>query len=434
MPSPPPAFRLTRRLRRGHTSVVWRCKRGNTAAKQVVKFVVDEQGAREEVQILCRFWHPNVIDVVDFVEINGLFGIVMSATDMDLRQFMETELYDSVTVCDFSRQCARGLHHVHSLEILHADVKPENIGISIAKRTEERIRIHVRILDFGSAKQIGELGVGSVIRSTLHYQSPEKRSGIFHFPGDIYELGIVYQEVIDHSVDSTESAKLYGGLVSDMTQSEFQLRPTSQQVLIRLEDPQKSIWDRVSMIASEGMKEERWKEDFEFLVGCEDPLSFLMSDLQSRINYIARLANSDNVQHIERAFFFLYKTAQREVVGGECCNDFSVLHFIHLFHGVVDTTWWTKLFYCMAIDQLSRQRYFGLTDVIKIKLWIFSRVDICRYYVINVLSRCMNDDLLVWCMARQWGHNQTGFTLFINDTPSGNVESKRGVNNRDLLK
>ena len=153
--------------------------------------------------MLLRFCHPNVVDVVDFFQYgDDQFGIVMNATDMDLRQFMETELYDSFTVCDFSRQCARGLHHVHTLETLHADMKPENIGISIAKRDGERIRIHVRILDFGSAKLVDDIKPGDLIRSTPHYQSPEKRLGVFHLPGDIYELGVVYREVIDRSVDN----------------------------------------------------------------------------------------------------------------------------------------------------------------------------------------------------------------------------------------
>ncbi len=430
-----PIFKLTHRLRNGHASVVWRCKdskKRNTAL--AVKFITDGKQASDEVMLLQRFCHPNVIDVVDFFQHGDKFGIVMNATDMDLRQFMETELYDSATVCDFSRQCARGLHHVHTLETLHADMKPENIGISIAKREGERIRIHVRILDFGSAKLIHDIKPGDLIRSTLHYQSPEKRLGVFHYPGDIYELGVVYREVIDHSVDNAVSDKLYGELVSDMVQTNFLLRPTSQQVLVRLEDPQQALWERLCAIASDGTMTST--DDFRFLVECDDPLTFLMKDMPLRMEYIAKLAASDNTQQMERAFFLLFKTAQHEVkkVCGDgdpyYCYDhsYSVLQSIHRFHGTVDTTWWTKLFYCMTIDELSKLRYFALkeeghhhnNDIVKIKLWTFSSVHACEHHVRNVLVRCMveNEDLLGWCLARRWGHDSACFAEFIGGDPA----------------
>ena len=152
----PSVFKLTKRLGRGHASVVWRCKDSNRGETLAVKFGLDKAHAMEEVETLKRLMHPNVITVIDFIEWNNSFGIVMHGVDMDLRHFMETELYDSVTVIDFSRQCARGLHYVHTQETLHADLKPENIGISIAKKKGkgERSLIHVRILDFGSAKMI----------------------------------------------------------------------------------------------------------------------------------------------------------------------------------------------------------------------------------------------------------------------------------------
>jgi hypothetical protein len=398
-----------------------------------VKFVTDDKQAKEEVKMLRRFCHPNIVDVVDFFKYDNSYGIVMNATDMDLRHFMETELYDSIIVRDFTTQCARGLHHVHTLETLHADMKPENIGISVAKKQGERIRIHVRILDFGSAKLVNRLNPGDLVRSTLHYQSPEKRIGVFHFPGDIYELGVVYKEVIDNSTDHAISDKLYGGLVSDMVHPDYHLRPTSQQVLSRLQDPQEVLWDRLYAIASDGMTtRERWSDDFRFLVGCDDPLTFLMKDMPLRIDYIARLATSDNLQQMERAFFLLFKTAQREVAdhASEACDSgsssgaCSVLQHIHRFHVMVDTTWWTKLLYCMTIDELSRLRYFGLTDIVKIKLWTFSCIRVCAPHVRAVLMRCMDDDLHVWCLVRRWGQDQMHFLQFMSSSAAVGIQNQ----------
>jgi serine/threonine protein kinase len=318
--------------------------------------------------------------------------------DMDLRHFMETELYDLATVCAISRQSAQGLHHVHSLQTLHADIKAENIGISVALK-----RIHVRLLDFGSAKLISEIKTGDLIRSTRLNQSPEKQQGMFHLPGDIYELGAVYKEVIDNSMDKIESNKLYGELVDDMLRPEFVLRPTSHQVLVRLDDPLLSLWERLCSAAS-GQAE--WRADFAYLIECADPLTFLPRDLSSRIEYIIKLLASDSLSQMEKAFFLLFKTAQSDESG-------EVLQYIHHFHEVVDTTWWTKLFYCMTVDALSALHGFVLTDIVKIKLWTFSGVDVCERYVRSVFANCMNEEHLHWCSAHRWGVQRIEFAGWV---------------------
>ena len=387
-----------------------------------MKFLNDLVDAKKEVKTLQRFVHPNVINVLDFIEWKNSFGIVMDGMDMDLRQFMETELYGSMTVCDFSRQCARGLHYVHTLDTLHADMKPENIGISIMKRNGEIYLIHARILDFGSAMKIHEIKRGSRIQCTFCYESPEKKNGIIHKPGDVFEMGKVYNEVINHSTDIALSNKLYGGLVSDMIQNDYHLRPTSQQVLERLQDPQQALWERLNIIASGEITKESWDDIFAYLVECDDPLTFLMRDLPSRMEYITRLSTSDSLQQMEKAFFLLFKTAQREVADfhniGQ--HDFSVLQYICHFHGMVDTTWWTKLFYCMTIHELSSLRYFGLEDIIKVKLWMFSSVRVCERYIRGVLVRCMDEDLFQWCSARKWGEDPTDFGDFFDSGATPN--------------
>ena len=361
--------------------------------------------AKEEVLTIQRFWHPNVISVIDFIKWNNYFGIILHEMDMDLRHFMATELYDLELFVDIARQCARGLHHVHEHQTLHADLKPENLGISIEKkRKDERIRIHIRLLDLGSAKLLVDVKPGVEIRSTLHYQSPEKRLGVFHLPGDIYELGVVYKEVSESSIDYLTSPLLYGDLVSDMLHPEFRLRPTSQQLLVRLEDPHLALWERLRAVTDESV-------DITDLVQCEDPLSFLMRDLYARMEYIVRLTISDSVQQIEEAFFLLFKTAQNEAAA-DFDETQSVLQHIHHFHATVDTTWWTKRLYCMALEALPGLPYFGLTDIMKIKLWLFSSVPVCECHVRSILSRCMTPELFQWGSEHLWGQEQVQFAQY----------------------
>jgi serine/threonine protein kinase len=399
-----PNFKRERRLRSGYKSTVWQYRDIRCSKVVAVKYLADKEDAKEEVKTLKRFWHPNVINFVDFFKWGDAFGIVMHGMDMDLRHFMETEIYDSVTVCEISLQSARGLHHVHGLKTLHADIKAENIGISINRKDGMRTIIHVRLLDFGSARLIADIKTGDMIRSTRSNQSPEKRLGMFHLPGDIYELGVVYQEVIDHSADRIVSNELCGGLVQDMLRPEFVLRPTSQQVLVCLGDPLLELWERLCSAAS-GHAE--WKTDFDDLIRCEDPLTFFARDISSRMEFIVKLLSSDSLRQIEKAFFLLFKTAQ----GG----DASVMQYLHHFHGVVDTTWWTKLFYCMAVDALSALPNFCLTDIIKLKLWAFSGVNVCERHVRGIFLNCLSEEHLLWCSRHQWGVGRVDFASFIGE-------------------
>ena len=88
-----------------------------------------------------------------------------------------------------------------------------------------------------------------------------------------------------------------------------------------------------------------------------------------------------------------------------------MVRYLHAFHGVVDTTWWTKLFYCMTLEALSALPDFVLGDVDKIKLWAFSGVALCERYVRLVFSRC---PLAAWCAGLRWGVERTDFEAFMS--------------------
>jgi serine/threonine protein kinase len=406
-------FKRARRLRGGHASIVWQYTDIRKSQTVVVKYLKDKSVAKDEVRTLKRFWHPNVINCIDFIKCNDAFGIVMYSMDMDLRDFMLSNVYGADDVREISLQLAHGLHHVHGLDTIHADIKPENIGISIAKDKDCDKHLHVKIIDFGSARHVTEISNGVGIRSTFCAQSPEKRRGVFGPFGDIFELGLVYQEVSLHSTESAQSNEMYGGLVHEMLQAEPALRPTSHDVLVRLNDPLILLWDRLNALTA-GSTE--WKADLASLSSCIDPLPFLARDFPARMAYIIKLTTSDSLQKIEKAFFFLLKTAQGESVSsrGGGSGD-SVLNYIHHFHGVVDTTWWTKLFYCMAISTLCALPGFALSDTVKLKLWSFSGVEICERYVRLIFSKCQSREHLQWCYRHPWGANQVDFAEFVGN-------------------
>ena len=86
-------------------------------------------------------------------------------------------------------QVARGIEAAHNKEIIHRDIKPQNIIIS----TEGK----VKVTDFGIARAASSNTISSDVMGSVHYASPEQaRNGFVDGRSDIYSLGIVMYEMI----------------------------------------------------------------------------------------------------------------------------------------------------------------------------------------------------------------------------------------------
>ena len=455
----PLALKPIRLLRDGRASMVFQCSNSSDSIQDksvVVKFVRDEEEAKSEVDTLTRMWHPNVVNFIDIVAwgTNEWFGIMMKEMEMDLCVFTQNEIYGASIVADISRQSAGGLHHVHELGTLHADIKLENIGVTVSRNEEKIVHAaHVRLIDFGSARLVSSIRNGDTIRSTRHYQSPEKRVGVFHYPGDIYELGIVFQEVLSCSIDgrsttaaaaaSSQNDIMYNELISDMTMSDFNLRPTSFQLIARLQDPYHDLQGRLRLISSSSYDDViQLNDELADFIQCEDPLiDFLPCDFDSRIEFITRNASSSEVRSLEWYMFLLFKTSQQiaekaattKTDGGRKRNHVAVVVFvdersravfyssIRHFNGLSNSSWMTKLLYCMIIDIVSKLDCFrsssSLDESIAWNLCDYSTVIACETRIRNTLSRCLTCDLLQLCCSMpEWGAGRVDFNTFIDQS------------------
>eukprot|EP01064_Diplonema_japonicum_P005537 TRINITY_DN13686_c0_g1_i2.p1 TRINITY_DN13686_c0_g1~~TRINITY_DN13686_c0_g1_i2.p1 ORF type:complete len:496 (+),score=56.83 TRINITY_DN13686_c0_g1_i2:49-1488(+) len=121
--------------------------RGNSSSQSSIEQQDPMQRAKEEVDILTRLSHPNIIQIV---------GVMESHTElMILMEFMEggqifPSIYPSTPLRVGLLQCytvaiARGLEYLHDNKIAHRDIKPENILVDNHG--------HVKLADFGVSAQ-----------------------------------------------------------------------------------------------------------------------------------------------------------------------------------------------------------------------------------------------------------------------------------------
>ena len=163
---------------------------------------------RAEAQSAAGLSHPNIVNVYDVGEDEGLHYIVMELVEgITLKKFIERkgklELKEAVGI---AIQIAQGMEAAHANHIIHRDIKPQNIIISKEGK--------VKVTDFGIAKAAtsNTIAAGQAVGS-VHYISPEQaRGGYSDEKSDIYSLGVTLYEMISgkmpFAADNTVSVAL----------------------------------------------------------------------------------------------------------------------------------------------------------------------------------------------------------------------------------
>ncbi|MFU0826657.1 MAG: non-specific serine/threonine protein kinase [Lachnoclostridium sp.] len=150
---------------------------------------------RGEAQSAAGLSHPNIVNVYDVGDDNGLHYIVMELVEgITLKKFIERKgKLDVKEAVGIAIQIAMGLEAAHANHIIHRDIKPQNIIISKEGK--------VKVTDFGIAKAINSNTITSNAMGSVHYLSPEQaRGGYSDEKSDIYSLGVTLYEMLSGQV------------------------------------------------------------------------------------------------------------------------------------------------------------------------------------------------------------------------------------------
>ena len=146
---------------------------------------------RIEAQAAAGLMHPNIVNVYDVGEENGIYYIVMELVEgITLKKYIEKKARLSVKeAVTIAIQVSMGIEAAHNNHIIHRDIKPQNIIISKEGK--------VKVTDFGIAKAATSNTITSNVMGSVHYTSPEQaRGGYSDAKSDIYSLGITLFEML----------------------------------------------------------------------------------------------------------------------------------------------------------------------------------------------------------------------------------------------
>jgi serine/threonine protein kinase len=146
-----------------------------------------------EQQMMGRLQHPNILPIYDAGEENGSYYVVTEHVHgaRTLAAYCRPDnLLRIDDVVEIMFKCAKGLHYAHGRGVIHRDVKPSNIMLTLDN--------DVRVIDFGIAL-IKDSDVSRIegIAGSPSYMSPEQVQSADITPrSDIYSLGAVMYELL----------------------------------------------------------------------------------------------------------------------------------------------------------------------------------------------------------------------------------------------
>lgn len=216
---------------------------------------------KKEAQILAKLNDPHIVSVYDWGEFEGSYYICMEyIKGRNLKDLIERKgIIDPKAASIYAIQICKALEVAHQNNLIHRDIKPQNILI-----TEDN---KVKVTDFGIAKSLADDSTKTInIMGTANYISPEQAQGkILDRSTDIYSLGIVLYEML------TSDLPFRGASSIDITLKHINEKPIEPSILVDNIPPK---IEKIVMKCLEKDPENRYKDASELR---EDIQNFLYS-------------------------------------------------------------------------------------------------------------------------------------------------------------
>lgn len=171
-----------------------------------------------EAKLACRLVHPNIVSVVDFgndprrgmfmvMELLAGSALSIAAPRLSLRRS-----------CELLGQIADALDVLHRHDVVHGDVKTDNIMV-VEEPDGPRRRMIARLIDFGLAHRISHAAGEGFVAGTPEYLAPERvGGGSPSVAADVYALGVIAYELFAGTLP-------FHGTVEEVLEAQLALVP-----------------------------------------------------------------------------------------------------------------------------------------------------------------------------------------------------------------
>jgi serine/threonine protein kinase len=193
-----PAFEFERLIAQGGMGAVYKARQRSLDREVAIKILPRETGNdpvfrswfQAEAKAMARLNHPNLVKVFDSGDLDGLLYIVMEyVPGKSLFNAANGIAIDSKQAVEIVIGACRGLAHAHENGIIHRDIKPGNILLTL--------QCEPKIGDFGLAR-CTRTNLDGLAMGTPAYMAPE----LISHPekgdprSDVHAIGVVLRELL----------------------------------------------------------------------------------------------------------------------------------------------------------------------------------------------------------------------------------------------
>ena len=198
--NPKKKYKCTKKLGSGSFGSVYEAVNETFNNKVAMKVIrkdpdnrLDEQEIKNEIDIMTKLSHPNIVRIYEFYISNSHYYIITEFCE-------EGELFNYIKVRFNERQLAvlfyqifSGLCYLHENKIIHRDIKLENIMVSKKEKdyqTGEEL-FWIKIIDFGTAKIFEKNKKEREIVGSSYYIAPEVLNKNYNEKCDTWSVGVI---------------------------------------------------------------------------------------------------------------------------------------------------------------------------------------------------------------------------------------------------
>ena len=175
--------------------------RTNVAMKKINKVKeneIDEMEIKNEIDILKKLDHPNIVKILEFYSTEKAYYIITDYCSCGELYNQIKHQYTENQLAVLFYQLFSGLCYLHANNIVHRDLKLENILISEIERDKETNKnlFWIKIIDFGTAKIFEKNKSEKAVVGSSYYIAPEVLQKHYNEKCDTWSAGVILYMLI----------------------------------------------------------------------------------------------------------------------------------------------------------------------------------------------------------------------------------------------
>tara|TARA_Y100000389_G_scaffold108468_1_gene105617 strand:+ start:894 stop:2054 length:1161 start_codon:yes stop_codon:yes gene_type:complete len=253
------------------------------AIKRITK-IIDMKYFHNEVDLMKKLDHPNILKLYDVVKNNGSVYLILEYCNSgDLSGYIQNDKNYSNNYSYFE-QIFKGLEYLYKNKILHRDIKPHNILVKDGV---------IKISDFGFAKAFEKNELITTFCGSPLYMAPEIiKNKEYNLKSDIWSLGVIIYELFTkkhpYYVDSKQHLwlKIKKGIIIDYSEIKNESIVNILKKMLVDEPDDRADWEIIFSLLNE-LDFDDFRSDSDI---AEDELIF---DMETDINPDSSVVHSE---------------------------------------------------------------------------------------------------------------------------------------------